>query len=477
MDYRFDGTEIARSESLELWASVAYEALKGIAHSYNSTIGYKELAIEVQDVTGVRTNQLIMNWIGLVLEIAAQRAVDAEEPPLTSLCVHTDGTIGDGYEGAPKFVPVTTPVPADPDQLAAEHRLLCYQRYARDLPAGGGQATLTPQVAIQRRKESKSDTDLVWLEDLIARGSLSIKDHIPFNTHVQVAQLFGQNLKGHQRATIRLDDFTEVWFPKMYKNNDWENSLSEDGETITMIPVPDGAYADVMESKHLREYVLTFGHMKSRPGPNYYAFLGVFKGEPEFSDNTKWVHRRVADTIHFDGSDGGFSFESTILRRVQDDQIAEAAGSDPKLITAIQKDFDLGVFRVEDQTGTTKIRGSAQRVFSKAVKANYGGECAVTGISTREFLVASHIVPWSDDENIRTDPSNGICLSTFVDRAFDAGFFEIRPNGRTSVRWDKVKNDPILKAELRKIDDVEIAKPAVSAPDPAKLARRIELGY
>jgi predicted restriction endonuclease len=147
------------------------------------------------------------------------------------------------------------------------------------------------------------------------------------------------------------------------------------------------------------------------------------------------------------------------------------------LITTIQKDFDAGVHRVEDQTGTTKVRGSAQRVFAKAVKTNYGWECAVTGISTREFLVASHIVPWSDDENIRTDPSNGICLSTFVDRAFDAGFLEIRPNGRTSVRWDRVKNDAILKTELRKIEDVEIARPASTPPDPAKLARRIELGY
>jgi hypothetical protein len=474
MDYRSDGTEIARSVSLELWASVAYEKLKEVAHGYNSTIGYKELALDVQVVTGVKTNQLIMNWIGKVLEIVAQRAVDAEEPPLTSLCVHTDGTIGTGYEDAPKFVPAT--IPTDPDQLAAEHRLLCYQRYATDLPADGGRPTLTPQVTIRRRKDSKADTDITWLDELIERGSLSVNDHVPFNTHVQVAKLFGRDYKGHQSATIRLDEFTEVWFPKMYKNKDWDNSLSENGDTITMLSVPGGEYADVMESKQLREYVITFGHMKSQPGPSYYEFFGVFKGEPEFSDKTKWVHRRVADTIHFDG-DGGFTFEPIIVRRVQDDQLAEAAGSDPKLTTAIQRDFDLGVYRVEDQTGMTKVRGSAQRVFSKAVKKNYSGECAVTGISTREFLVASHIVPWSDDEDIRTDPTNGICLSTFVDRAFDAGFLEIRPNGRTSVRWDMVKGDLILKTELSKIDDIEIGKPATNPPDPAKLARRIELEY
>ncbi|RLQ82368.1 HNH endonuclease [Salinibacterium amurskyense] len=382
--------------------------------------------------------------------------------------------MGPGYERAPRFGAESTA--SDVDDMAAEHRLLCYKRYAKDLPEDGGQPTLTPQVTVRRRKSLVPNADAVWLEDLIEHGRLSVNDHVPFSTHVQVAKLFGHDFKGHQRATIRLDESIEVWFPKMYENKDWANSLSDMGDTITMVPVLGGEYADVMESKQLREYVFTFGHMKSRPGPNYYAFLGVFKGESEFSDNTKWVYRRVADTIYFDGN-GWCSFEPTIVRGVLNDQIAEAADADPKLTSAIQKDFDLGVFRVEDQTGTTKIRGSAQRVFSKAVKANYGGECAVTGISTREFLVASHIVPWSDDENIRTDPSNGICLSTFVDRAFDAGFLEIRPNARTSVRWDKVKSDPILKAELRKIDDVELAKPASSPPDPAKLNRRIELGY
>ncbi|QAV71554.1 HNH endonuclease [Salinibacterium sp. UTAS2018] len=382
--------------------------------------------------------------------------------------------MGPGYEGAPRFRAESTA--SDVDDLAAEHRLLCYKRYAKDLPEDGGQPTLTPQVTVRRRNSLLPSADAVWLEDLIKYGRLSVNDLVPFSTHVQVAKLFGHNFKGHQRATIRLDDTTEVWFPKMYENKDWANTISPSGDTITMVPVLGGEYADVMESKQLREYVFTFGHMKSRPGPNYYAFLGVFKGESEFSDNTKWVHRRVADTIHFDGN-GWFSFEPTIVRGVLNDQLAEAAAADPKLTAAIQRDFDNGVYRVEDQTGTTKVRGSAQRVFSKAVKSNYGGECAVTGIRTPAFLVASHIVPWSDDKKIRTDPTNGICLSTFVDRAFDSGFLEITPNGRTLVRWGKVKNDPILKAELRKIDDVEIAKPAVSEPDPAKLARRIELGY
>jgi len=275
---------------------------------------------------------------------------------------------------------------------------------------------------------------------------------------------------------MRLDEFTEIWFPKMYPNGDWDNSLSADGDMITMRHIPGGKYGAVMESARLRDYAITFGHVKPQSGSRYYEFLGVFEGEPSLSENTRWVHRRAAETIHFDGS-GDFTFESTIVRPSHDDQAAEAADVDIKEVATLQKRFNSGVYFVEDQAGTTRVRGSAQRVFAKAVKENYGWECAVTGISTRAFLVASHIVPWSADKDIRIDPSNGICLSTFVDRAFDTGFLEIRPNGRTFVRWDKVKGDLILKTQLSKIDDIEIAKPAANPPDPAKLAMRIQLEY
>jgi hypothetical protein len=474
MVHRSDGTEFAHSDALRLWASVAYEKLKDVAHVYNDTISYKDLALHVQDATGVETNQLIMNWIGPVLEIAAQRAADAEEPPLTSLCIHADGSIGDGYKRAPKFAPESAT--SDVEDIAEKHRLLCYQRYATDLPEGGGRPTPTPQIAIRRRSSPVSDDDTVWLDEVIARGNLSVNDRIPFNTHVQVAKLFGRNDNGHQGATISLDKFTGVWFPKMYPNGDWDNSLSADGDMITMRHIPGGKSGAVMESTRLRDYVITFGNVKPQSGSRYYEFLGVFEGEPSLSDNTRWVHRRVAETIYFDGS-GDFAFESTIVRPFHDDQAAEAADVDIKEVATLQKRFNSGDYFVEDQTGATRLRGSAQRVFAKAVKENYGWECAVTGISTPAFLVASHIVPWSADKNIRIDPSNGLCLSTFVDRAFDTGFLEIRPNGRTFVRWDKVKGDLILKIELSKIDDIEIAKPASNPPDPAKLAMRIQLEY
>ena len=192
--------------------------------------------------------------------------------------------------------------------------------------------------------ELVGDSEGLWLGGLIESGSLSISDRVHFNDHLEVAKLFGRTYKGHQSATIRLDGFTEVWFPKMYPNGDWDNTLSPGGQVITMRHVPGGKYGAVMETKPIREYVITFGHIKPSSGPRYYQFLGVYEGTPHLSDNTKWVHQRVSDTVTFDGN-GDFSFEPTRTRPIQDDQTAEAADADPKLVAAYQEKFERGFVR------------------------------------------------------------------------------------------------------------------------------------
>jgi hypothetical protein len=67
---------------------------------------------------------------------------------LSSLCVHGDGTIGDGYAEA--VIENYGFAPADIEMHAAEERLRCYQFFGADLPPGGGVPALTPQVAARR---------------------------------------------------------------------------------------------------------------------------------------------------------------------------------------------------------------------------------------------------------------------------------------------------------------------------------------
>lgn len=69
-----------------------------------------------------------------------------------------------------------------------------------------------------------------------------------------------------------------------------------------------------------------------------------------------------------------------------------------------------------------------QEFFRRLVLASYESKCAATGIDAPQLLVAGHIVPWSKDSSLRTNPRNGICLNCLFDRAFDRGLITISEN-------------------------------------------------
>jgi hypothetical protein len=149
-----DGNYVSQRDALARWAPVARDALLATARRYQAVITYKELATHVQEASGISTRQRLDYWIGGLLEAVAIQSKTRGEPPLTSLCVHQDGTIGPGYAREPKS---TMDDPdTDVDDLAAYHRLLCYRAYAADLPSDGGAPALTPQVAAARVRRRQS---------------------------------------------------------------------------------------------------------------------------------------------------------------------------------------------------------------------------------------------------------------------------------------------------------------------------------
>lgn len=75
----------------------------------------------------------------------------------------------------------------------------------------------------------------------------------------------------------------------------------------------------------------------------------------------------------------------------------------------------------------------SQNLFRTAVLSAYDYQCCVTGITDTRFLVASHIKPWAEDEHNRLNPRNGLCLSTFYDRAFDIGLITFADDYRLMV--------------------------------------------
>lgn len=108
----------------------------------------------------------------------------------------------------------------------------------------------------------------------------------------------------------------------------------------------------------------------------------------------------------------------------------------------IETKFNELLFDLKDLKGETKLREVKtrvnQNVFRQIVVANYSGKCAITGIDLPELLFASHIVPWSKNEEERLNPENGICLSALYDKAYDKGLISINEKYQVIIS-DKLK--------------------------------------
>lgn len=97
--------------------------------------------------------------------------------------------------------------------------------------------------------------------------------------------------------------------------------------------------------------------------------------------------------------------------------------------SSIENKFIEALKGTEHLKGEYKIREIKtrvnQNVFRQIVLANYENKCAISGIDIPDLLVASHIVPWSKNEQERLNPENGICLSPLYDRAYDKGYIGV----------------------------------------------------
>lgn len=97
------------------------------------------------------------------------------------------------------------------------------------------------------------------------------------------------------------------------------------------------------------------------------------------------------------------------------------------------EEFDLeNLPKGKDREALIKIRVN-QSFFRSTILSSYNLKCCITGLSIPDFLVASHIKPWSKDKENRTNPHNGLCLNSIHDKAFDKGFITITPDYKILV--------------------------------------------
>jgi predicted restriction endonuclease len=80
-----------------------------------------------------------------------------------------------------------------------------------------------------------------------------------------------------------------------------------------------------------------------------------------------------------------------------------------------------------------------QEAFSREIRHNYNHACCFPGCEIVEdkFLVAGHIARWADNDVLRGQTSNGICLCLMHDKAFESGIFTITRNFEVWVNQSK----------------------------------------
>lgn len=117
------------------------------------------------------------------------------------------------------------------------------------------------------------------------------------------------------------------------------------------------------------------------------------------------------------------------------------------------------------RTATVQIRINQAR-FRKAVLAGYNATCCISGLRNERLVIASHIVPWSEDTANRLNPQNGLCLSALHDRAYDQGLITVLPD--LTVRVSPKLGDTNASSDLMRLlvlaDGKQIIKPEKFAP-------------
>lgn len=140
------------------------------------------------------------------------------------------------------------------------------------------------------------------VEDIRQRGYISVKENVSLYTIDDIAAIFGTRPKhrGFLRASgvgVPNKHGEVVWWPNT-EHKLWNNSISEDGKTITECP------RNPTERKsHMRLYLgskekrITFLRYKDWLGITSYRFVGVFQINPSKSEKeNKCIWERISDT-------------------------------------------------------------------------------------------------------------------------------------------------------------------------------------
>ena len=147
--------------------------------------------------------------------------------------------------------------------------------------------------------------------------------------------------------------------------------------------------------------------------------------------------------------------------------LSHGVQADTELLQEEPEEFAEGRTR----SAVVQVRINQAR-FRKSVLSGYDATCCISGLRHEKLVIASHIVPWSQDTKNRLNPKNGLCLSALHDRAYDQGLITVMPDYtvRISAALKTAPIDAFLRSSLIDSHATSIRLPERFLPDPAFLA-------
>lgn len=137
----------------------------------------------------------------------------------------------------------------------------------------------------------------------INAGFIEAGPYAAFRYHKDALRCFGYGDKGHHQSgswrvpeavvkAIGLDGDVMVWFPRLYKAGEWDNSLSIDGDLIT-----EKSLNPTRNYRETWRYRIVMAHSRDELNRTLYRFLGVFTQDEQQSSEGVNVFKRVDTRI------------------------------------------------------------------------------------------------------------------------------------------------------------------------------------
>jgi putative restriction endonuclease len=128
-------------------------------------------------------------------------------------------------------------------------------------------------------------------------------------------------------------------------------------------------------------------------------------------------------------------------------------------------DIEIGLKVPEGKTRESIVKTRVnQKFFRKMILSSYNSRCCITGLPVKKLLVASHIIPWSQDSKNRLNPQNGLCLNSLHDRAFDQGYITIDTSYNVVISNEVMKFAPNHVKMITDYQGVKIIMPCRFIP-------------